>query len=232
MEADIILWAGPGLESFLVKPMENLPRPSRVINLSKVETLTRYFSRTGGVWEEDDHEGEHEQGGLDPHLWLDPDNAAVIAWMIAEKLAEKDFTRSETYRANARKFAERLKQEDAAIRAQLEPLGRKPFIVFHDAFQYFEKQYRLNGAGAITLSPDEQPSAGRVAQLRSRIEAQKVACVFAEPQFAPALLTTLTEGTQVKTGTLNPDASDLPLDANLYFNWLHRLADGFEECLK
>ncbi len=231
-EADLVVWVGEGLETSLAKVLE---KRSQVLELSGQEGLIHLAPRAGGVWEselEHNHDHDHDHGAVDPHLWLSPQNAAALAALLAERLAQKDPAHAAQYSANAQKFSHQLVALDKSIRAQLSPHARVPFIVFHDAYQYFEKQYGLNGAGAITLSPDVTPSARRIAQLRQRINDDGVVCVLAEPQFRSDIVDTLIEGTGARKGLVNPDASDLPITPRLYFDYMQRLAEGFSSCLK
>lgn len=234
-QAEMVVWVGAGLENFLERPLATLADKAEILELLKSDGLETLPTRAGGLWEEEadghhEHEHEHDHGAIDPHLWLAPDNAAKIAALIGEKLAALDSVHADTYRTNVRRFTERLLVLDGNLTARLAPVKTRPFIVFHDAYQYFEHHYGLNGAGAITLSPEEQPSAARIAALRTRIESGKIACIYAEPQFSPALLTTLTEGTKAGVGTLNPDASDLPVNVELYPAYLTRLVEDFLAC--
>lgn len=236
--AQLVLWVGEGLENFLEKPLATLAEHAEVIELLDAPGLEKLPTRQGGLWEpeaDDDnaehgHGHEHTHGAIDPHLWLAPDNAAKIAALLADHLAALDVEHATLYHDNAKRFAARLVTLDADLKARLAPVQNRPYIVFHDAYQYFEHHYGLKGAGAITLSPEEQPSAARVAAMRNRLAAQQIACVYAEPQFSPALLRTLTEHTKAGQGTLNPDASDLPITPDLYPAYLSRLVEDFLAC--
>ncbi len=230
-QAQLVVWVGAGLENFLERPLATLADKAEILELLKTDGLETLSTRAGGLWEEEaDEHHEHEHGATDPHLWLAPNNAAKIAALIGEKLAALDSEHADTYRTNVRRFTERLLLLDRDLTTRLAPAKTRPFIVFHDAYQYFEHHYGLTGAGAMTLAPEEHPSAARVAVLRTRIEEGKIACVYAEPQFSPALIATLTEGTKAGTGTLNPDASDLPVNAALYPAYLSRLVEDFLAC--
>lgn len=230
--ADLILWVGPGLETFLHEQLEDNPK---AIELADSDALTHLPNRKGGVWDAEKEVGHeehhHDHGATDPHLWLDPDNAAIIATLLAERLSTLDAANAARYNQNAAAFKQNLMQLDGQIKAQLAPVQQRGFIVFHDAYQYFEKHYGLTGTGSITLSPEAAPSAGQLAALQEKIRSQKVSCVFAEPQFKDSLVTTLIANTQAHKGQLNADASDLPVSPQLYSQYLKRLADAFAQCL-
>lgn len=234
-EADIVLWAGKGLETFLAKPLGALADRADVITLMAEKDLQLLPVREGALWQAQDnhhHHHDHAHDSSDAHLWLDPDNAIAIARLLAARLSASDTANAATYAANAGRFADNLKQLDAELKTQLAPLRQRGFIVFHDAYQYFEMHFGLKGLGAITLSPDVPPSARQLNVLRKRIEEQQVVCVLAEPQFKDAVVDTLIRDTQARKGLVNPDASDLPLNATLYPTYLRRVADAFADCLK
>jgi len=237
-QADLVIWVGPGLETFLEKPLTQLASHAAQLELTQAQGLTHYANRSGGVWEpeaEDEHEAEHghehNHGVNDPHLWLDPRNAAAIAQLVAQQLAAQDPAHAARYASNAAAFNADVLALHARLQAQLTPLKNRGFIVFHDAYQYFEKSYGLAGRGSITLSPEVPPSAAQLAALQQRIQSHEVVCVLAEPQFRAAVVDTLVGGTSARKGLVNPDASDLPLSAHLYQEYLHRMADQFAACL-
>ena len=230
-DAQVVFWIGPALEAFLVKPVASLAGDAAVLELEELPRLTLLPPREGGVWEphmhehgdaahddahgEDEHDHDedeahaegghdHEAGTVDAHLWIDPDNAKVIAAAMAEALAGLDPAHGETYRANARDLAARIDALDAELAAALAPVRDRPFIVFHDAYQYFEAQYGLAAAGSITVSPDQPPGARRLAEIRAAIAARGAACVFREPQFEPALVELVIEGSGARQGELDP----------------------------
>lgn len=184
------------------------------------------------VHDHDDEDGhEHHHGEFDMHLWLDPANAAVIVEHVAEELVEHDPENAATYEANAQATIERLQALQAEIMAQLAPVTGKPFISFHDAYQYFEHRFGVTAVGAITLNPESQPGARRVTEVREKIDRLGAVCVFAEPQFEPSMVAVVTEGTDVRTGTLDPVGADIADGPDLYFELLQRMAGSMQDCL-
>ena len=128
------------------------------------------------------HEGhDHHDHGPDAHIWLDPENAKSIVNAIAEALSEADAENASTYAANAARLNERIEALETEIAAEIEPVRDRPFIVFHDAYQYFEKRFGLAAAGSITVSPEVIPGAQRVDEIRTKVSELDAACVFAEP---------------------------------------------------
>lgn len=174
---------------------------------------------------------DHEHGEVDSHVWLDPENAKAMARAIAAELAEHDPANAATYSANLASLTARLDAETAEIATLLAPVGDKGFVVFHDAYQYFEKRFGLAAAGSITVSPEVIPGAERVAEIKGKIAELGATCVFIEPQFEPKLVTVVTEGTQARTGTLDPLGATLADGPDLYPTLLRNLATSLRDCL-
>tara|TARA_R110002049_G_scaffold10127_3_gene50341 strand:- start:44174 stop:45211 length:1038 start_codon:yes stop_codon:yes gene_type:complete len=178
----------------------------------------------------DTHEG-HAHGGNDPHVWLDPRNGQLWLGQIAEALAERDPDNAKTYLDNALAAQEELARLETEITAQLAPLRGRPFIVFHDAYHYFEARFDIEAAGAISENDARAPGAARLAELRAVVSATGATCVFAEPQFNPGLVAAIADGQAVKTGTLDPLGAALTPGAALYRDLLRGMADSMAACL-
>ncbi len=175
----------------------------------------------------DDHAGEH-----DLHLWLDPVKAKAMVRAIAAVLAKTDAANAARYRSNADNVMARLDALDGELRNSLAPIRNKPFVVFHDAYQYFERRYGLNAVGSVTLSPEVRPGAKRLHEIRSKLISSKAACVFSEPQFESKLVQTVVRGTEARTGELDPLGADVPEGPLAYDNLLRNLASNMIACLK
>ncbi|WPE20500.1 zinc ABC transporter substrate-binding protein ZnuA [Shinella zoogloeoides] len=183
-----------------------------------------------GHGEEAGHEG-HEHGEFDMHLWLSPENARAIAAEAAKVLAEKDPTNAETYNKNLASLNEKLVALDKELAETVAPIKDKPFIVFHDAYQYFEHHYGVLAAGSITVSPETLPGAERLTQIRDKVKTLGATCVFAEPQFEPKLVNVVIEDTPAKSGTLDPEAATLDPGPDLYFTLMKSIATSLRDCL-
>ncbi|WP_349366275.1 MAG: zinc ABC transporter substrate-binding protein ZnuA [Nitratireductor rhodophyticola] len=178
------------------------------------------------------HEGhDHHDHGPDAHIWLDPENAKSIVNAIAEALSEADAENASTYAANAARLNERIEALETEIAAEIEPVRDRPFIVFHDAYQYFEKRFGLAAAGSITVSPEVIPGAQRVDEIRTKVSELDAACVFAEPQFEPRLVEVVTEGTDARSGVLDPLGAEIADGQDLYFELMRGMAASFRGCL-
>lgn len=178
-----------------------------------------------------DHDHGHHHSGADPHVWLDPQNASMAVALIAETLSEADPANADRYAANAASVQEDLAQLNDDIAARLQPVTDRPFIVFHDAYQYFEQRFGLTPAGSITLSPEQAPGAQRLAALHDRLDEQDVACVFSEPQFEPRVVAALAEGRDVGTAELDPLGAAIEPGPDAYATLLSVMTDAIVACL-
>lgn len=255
-DADVIFWVGHGLEAFLEKPLESLGGKATVVELEDAPGLEKLPFREGGPFEAHTHEGEeghdhaheghshdtdghdhakeaegHEHGEFDMHLWLSPENARAIAAEAAKVLAEKDPANAETYNRNLASLNDKLAALDKELAETVAPIKDKPFIVFHDAYQYFEHHYGVLAAGSITVSPETLPGAERLTQIRDKVKTLSATCVFAEPQFEPKLVNVVIEGTPAKSGTLDPEAATLDPGPDLYFTLMKSIATSLRDCL-
>jgi zinc transport system substrate-binding protein len=233
--ADLLFWVGHELEAFLAKPIEALGGKSEVVELLEADGVKQLPLREGGPFEE--HEDAHAAGedrhdeGFDPHVWLDPRNAKVIVATAAAALSRIDPANGSKYAANAAGVAARLDALESEIRATLAPLKGRPFIVFHDAYQYFENRFGVVAAGSITVHPEVAPGAERIAEIRAKVRDLGAVCVFSEPQFAPKLIETVIEGQGARTGVLDPIGAELAQGPDLYFALMRNLAGSLRDCL-
>ena len=282
--ADLVVWVGPTLESFLVRPVRNLARPAASLPLIQLEGLRVLETREGGTWaahdhgagghdhghdpdhghsdghsrdhEHDpgshDHGHDHAEGGhdhadghgtaggtiqglpadrVDPHIWLDPENAQRIVSALAARLAALDPDNTAAYRANADALIQRIGDLDAELARTLQPVQDVPYVVFHDAYHYFEDHYGLRAVGSITLSPDRTPGARRLVEIRDKIAELDARCVFREPQFAPDLVQTVVENTPASVASLDPLGVDHTAGPDAYPQMMRDLGASLRGCL-
>lgn len=176
------------------------------------------------------HEG-HDHGAFDAHVWLDPMNAKAMVHEIEEALIAADPDNAAKYEANAEAVSAKLDTLIVEVGAELEPVKGKGFIVFHDAYQYFEKRFGVTASGSITVSPEVMPGAERITEIRARVQELGAACVFAEPQFEPKLISTVIEGTQARSGVIDPLGAELENGPDLYFHVIRKMASSIKTCL-
>ena len=183
----------------------------------------------------DDHDehkhDEHAHHGEDPHVWLDPVNAKAMVHEIEEALVEADPSNAAAYEANAEALMSRLDDLVAEIDAELEPVKGRGYVVFHDAYQYFEARFGVSAVGSITVSPEVLPGAERVAELQDKVRDLGATCVFSEPQFEPKLVATVTENTNAGTGVLDPLGASIKDGPDLYFTLIRNMAKSLKDCL-
>lgn len=224
-DAGLILWIGPELEAFLRRSLEAPAGDARVLALGELPGLRLLPGRGGGVHA---HTGSDHH---DPHVWLNPDNARIMAGAIAAALASLDPDNAQTYRGNLARLEQRIDALRDGLVTKLEPVRTVPFVVFHDAFQYFEDSFGLASVGSVTVSPDRMPSAKRIGELRREIVESGARCVFREPQFESALVSVLLEGTDAKAGVLDPLGTGIPPGPDAYVEMMSANADALVQCL-
>jgi len=228
-DSDIVFAVGEGLEAFLHSLMES-GNGTKVVALAEAPgiELLDYREAAG---EEDDHDGKHGHGSIDPHIWLDPANGKAMADHIANVLSAADPANAPRYDANAEAVSRDLDALESEIAAKLAPVKERPFLVFHDAFAYFEARFGLNGLGPIVLNPETPPGARRLMEIRRRIGESHAACVFSEPQFEIGYVTTVLESTDARTASLDPLGVTIAAGPGAYRQMLTELADRLAVCL-
>ncbi|MEC9346935.1 MAG: zinc ABC transporter substrate-binding protein [Pseudomonadota bacterium] len=177
------------------------------------------------------HAAHHHAGDHDTHVWLDPVNAAVLVRATAGTLSRLDPANAPRYAANAERAVGSLSALEAQVNARLAPVRGQPYVVFHDAYSYFENRFRLPAGEVLSLNPETAPGARHVARIRAEIVAEDIRCVFAEPQFRPALVETVIEGTPARAAVLDPLGAALPAGPAAYGTLILGLADSMAECL-
>ena len=209
--ADVVFWVGEELEPWLERSIDSLAADTLSVQLMEAEGATELVSRSGATFEahsHDDEEGDdhedhaaaehdhdhgdhededhdhdehdHDHGGHDPHSWLDPQNAIVWLGVIAEDLSEVDPENADTYAKNAAEGKAQLEALVADVNGELKDFSTN-FIVFHDAYQYFENRFGISAAGSIRLSDATDPSPARIAEIRDKVAELDITCAFAEP---------------------------------------------------
>ena len=231
-DADLVLWIGSSLETFLERPLAGRRDGARVVALSAVPGLALLANRAAGVRQDDADAGGHDAAGsYDPHIWLSPFNAKRMAGAIARELSSLDPENAAAYQANVDLLWQRIDAMEARIASRLAPVRTIPFVVFHDAFRYFEESFELNALGSVTVSPDRMPSARRIRALREKIVESGARCVFREPQFESALVQVLLEDSDARAGVLDPLGTDVTPGPDAYFDLMNSNTDALVDCL-
>ena len=249
-EADIIFWIGEDLESFLETPLKSIAKNSRHITLMESDEIELLKFREKNIFgdhdehaddhdeheeheehgdEHDDHdEHGHAHGEYDIHFWLDPEIAKTIVKIVTRELSEIDPANSSAYNSNS---AKALKEIDQLINDVKSKINRDAkYVVFHDAYQYFEKRFGVEVIGALTVNPEVLPGAKQLAEIREVIEHESVNCLFSEPQFNPSIAETIARDTGVKAAIIDPLGAELDPGKDLYFDLIGDIASSFKSC--
>ena len=258
--ADLIFWVGEGMENFLEKPLNSIAKKAEKIELMETKGLQVLKFRERNIFDEhdhddhddhakkeddhddhnhddhgkkdehddnDDHEG-HNHGEYDTHIWLDTMNAKAMLNEMAEHLIENDPKNEAKYKSNLDKALKDI--DKLTIEVMTELNNSVSSIVFHDAYQYFEKRFNVNVLGAFTVNTDVMPGAEQLAEIREIIEHDKVACVFSEPQFNPDIINAVAKDMKIKTGVLDPLGATLDSGKDLYFKLIRNMSASFKGC--
>ncbi|MDE9450292.1 zinc ABC transporter substrate-binding protein [Aliiroseovarius sp. Z3] len=184
---------------------------------------------------EEDHDehahDEHGHGAHDPHAWLSPSNAAAWLDLIAAELSAADPDNASAYFANAAAGRAEMEAMSAEVNEILAPVRGGSFVVFHDAYQYFEKDFNVPASGAISFSDASDPSPARIAEIQGRVRDEGIECVLAEPQFNPGIVATILDGTKANTAVIDPLGAELELGPNLYPQLIRNMATTLAGCL-
>lgn len=244
--ADVVFRVGDSLTPWLGKSVTSLAGSAVQVEMLEIDGAVLHDYREGTTFEHHDHhddghgadhhadsqahEGHHER---DPHAWLDPVNATVWLKAIAQVLAELDEANAGHYQRNAEAAIVRVNELTQSIQQQADELEAIRFIVFHDAYQYFERRFDLLAAGSISLGDASDPSPARVREIRNAVEAQGVTCVFTEPQYNPDMVNAVFENSEVKTiGVMDPLGADITAGKGHYPALLQALITSLQECLR
>ena len=249
-DADIVFWVGEDLENFLEKPLKSIAKKAEKIELMEIKGLNKLKFRGRNIFDghddhghdedghddhgheeegHDDHGHEgHAHGEYDPHIWLDPANAKTILNEMVEHLIENDEKNASIYKSNLGKA---LKDIDKLISDVNSELNQNiSFIVFHDAYQYFENRFNVKVLGAFTVNTDVMPGAEQLSEIREIIEHDKVGCIFSEPQFNPDIINAVAKDMDIKTGVLDPLGATLDPGKGLYFKLIKNMSNSFKGC--
>ena len=249
-DADLVFWVGPALESFLEKPIKEVASSARIVTLSDAHGLIKIEFREGGNFDSHDDHAKHDDhdehakhddhdehakhddhGQFDMHVWLDPENAKMMINAIEEALIEADPRNARIYQGNAANVKRDLDKLITEVDAEMSPVKGTPYVVFHDAYQYFEVRFGMKPVGSITVSPETLPGAKRVKELREKIKSLNASCVFSEPQFEPKLIATVIEGTSAGTGVLDPLGVSIKAGPEMYFTLIRNMSKSLKNCL-
>ena len=258
---NIIFYVSNHLESSITKVFKNLPKNIKLINLMEESGVNHLAIRDNDAWERHDHHGhddhddhdkhgkkhddydDHDKHGKkhddhddhekedDVHVWLSPDNAIKIVQKVNKVLSLYFPENSKIYNDNTTKFIDKIRNLKMELVKELSPIKNKPYIVFHDAYQYFEKTFELNAVGSVALEGDIASSPKQISLIKDKIVKSKALCVFQEPQFDSKLIKIVVEGTDAKIGTLDPLGVNISENKDFYLQLITNMAKSLKECL-
>ena len=250
-DAQMVFWMGESLSPWMEGALDTLSSDATIITLLETDETILLEFREGAMFEEHDHDdhgdekhddhgdekhddhGNHEDhGSHDPHAWLSPDNARIWLNLIASQLSIVDPENAGTYFANAAAARSEIEALTIEVNSLLEPVRGKKFIVFHDAYQYFEKAFDLSASGAISLGDASKPSPARIAEIQGRIQEESIDCVLSEPQFNKGLVATVMAGSKAKTSVIDPLGVGLKPGPDLYSELIRNMTKTLVDCFE
>ena len=259
--ANIIFFVSDHLESSIAKVFDKLPKNIKIINLMEESGIKHLAIRDNEAWERHDHHhghGDHDDHDKhakkhddhdhdkhakkhddhdnhekedDVHIWLSPDNAVKIIKKINKELSLYFPENAKTYNKNANQMINKINQLKVELKNELSDIKDKPYVVFHDAYQYFETSFGLNAVGSVALEGDIVSSPKQIAFIKDKIVKLKASCVFQEPQFDSKLVKIVVEGTNAQIGTLDPLGVNIKGKENFYLQLLKNMAKSLKDCL-
>lgn len=239
-QAELIIWVGPELELFMVKPLEQFHPRFGILTLMTVPHLQILNQRNEREWAHDhDHAKEHDHDdshhshdGQDPHIWLSTDNAKIMVDNIAAILSQHDPDNAKRYQANAKNLKGKINAVKSTLTTQLSPVQAKPFMVYHDGYQYFEKEFHLDAVGTMMINPHLPLSAHGLNEIKQLIKDNHVKCVFRETEFNDTMTRQYLSGIGVNVEELDPLGARIPQGPEAYEKILIQLGDTLSSCLQ
>jgi zinc transport system substrate-binding protein len=240
VNSDLVVRIGIGYEVALDKFIDNMGNHKLVDLVSDKSGIKLLGARAGGLWESG-HVGdliEIDRSGtglghlqIDPHIWLSTYNAAEIVKLVGQKLMQVDAGNSAIYAANMNRMLQRLDTFRLQLQRRLEIVKDRPYLVMHDAYQYFEQEYTLSVAGSVSVDAQRMPGARRIREIKQAIASEGITCIFLEPQLSRSMVETLANDMSMTVGELDPLGTGIDPGAELWFEIMTNLAGALVECL-
>jgi len=254
-DANLIFWMGEELTPWLDGAIDTLASNASVTSLLDQEGVVLHEFREGALFEahdhsahddhddhkdhddhddhddHKDHDDHDDHGSHDPHAWLSPENAKLWLNIIASKLSVSDPENAATYFMNAAAGQAEIEAMIAEVSATLKPVQGGKFVVFHDAYQYFENDFDFYASGAISLGDSSDPSPARIEKVQKRIRDEGIQCVLAEPQYKKGLVATVMEGSDATASVIDPLGAELEAGPKLYTQLIKNMAKTLRNCL-
>ena len=234
--ADLIIWVGEDMETFMPTVLKNIDQQKQIelMDIAEIETLLRTSHQEDKHHDNDMHidsDHHHHHGEYDEHIWLSPKIAKIIAKSIHAKLIDLYPNKAAILGANLDEFITNLSETEQNIAKKLINVQNRGYFVFHDAYGYFESHFGLKNLGSFTINPAVQPGAQTVYAIQKELAEHQAVCVFREPQFSPAIIKKIVNGTDVRIGELNPLGTGIPITKDSYSHFLFALTQELLDCL-
>ena len=235
-DADLIIWIGPSLERFMKKIIRRQNEDANIITTEDLAGIQTHPYRSNALWEESHHDHGHDHHhhshDIDGHLWLSPNNGAAIATSIANHLIKIAPQNKTQYEANLASLLKKIDAVDKENQEALMPHKKTAYLVYHDAFQYFEKHYGLNAIGTFTTENTSSLSAKRLSVINKTINASNIKCIFADEQYNAPVVQRVADQTGVTLVSLDPMGSSISHSENGYTQLLKTIRENMLSCFK
>lgn len=232
--AELVIWVGEDMETFMPTLLKNIDKQKQIelMDIPEIKSLLRTNHDDFSHEEINHHQSDHDHHGeYDEHIWLSPEIAKIIAQSIHDKLIILYPDKKIKIDENLNEFTIKLSETELNIAKKLINVQNRGYFVFHDAYGYFESQFKLKNLGSFTINPAVQPGAQKVYAIQQKLKEHQAVCVFIEPQFSPAVIEKLVNGTNVRIGELNPLGTDIMPSKDAYFQFLMKLTQQLLDCL-
>ena len=234
--AELIIWVGEDLETFMPTVLKSIDKNKQIelMDIPTIKSLLRTSTNNHDQQETHSHnnDSDHDHHGeYDEHIWLSPKIAKEIAQAVHDKLITIYPDKKDIIDENLNEFTVKLAETEQNIAKKLINVQNNGYFVFHDAYGYFESQFGLKNLGSFTINPAVQPGVQTVYAIKRELKEHQAVCVFREPQFSPAVIEKIVNGTDVRIGELNPLGTDITLSKNAYSQFLLRLTQQLLDCL-
>ncbi|WP_202984952.1 zinc ABC transporter substrate-binding protein ZnuA [Gilliamella sp. ESL0250] len=233
--AELVIWVGEDMEAFMPTILKSIDNQNQ-IELMTIPEIKALLRTSHDVHEHEEHHSadmtaQDHHGEYDEHIWLSPNIAKIIAQSIHDRLITLYPDKSVLVDENLREFNIKLAEIEQNIAKKLITVQNRGYFVFHDAYGYFEARFGLKKLGSFTINPAVQPGVQKVYAIQQELKEHKAVCVFREPQFSPAVIEKLVDGTDVRIGELNPLGTDIALSKDAYSQFLLKLTQQLLDCL-
>lgn len=225
--ADLFYWIGPDMEIFLTKTIQN--RTKDTVAIEQLPNIQlKHFSNNKE--QHDSHDHEHSAGQVDPHLWLNPTNANLIAIKMAEDLSRLDPENQQKYQQNLKAFQKQLKKTDQQIKTTLSNIKLKPYFVVHETYDYFENYFGIQHDGVFSINSNILPGIKQITEMKARLKETGESCIFYEPPTKPKLIDTLSNGLSVNSYMLDAMGAEIPINSEGYPQLLLEITNQLQQC--